>query len=293
MTKKALTRKGVLLITAGHVALLGFGFAAKSQETASAPSAKSSPSAEADKESKHTTIVVTGRRPEVSNKIDRRVYDVRSNPQSDIASLNDVLSSVPSVTIDPKGRIALRGDTQVKMLIDGNPANPAILRTLTAGQIDRIEVITNPSAQFSSDGAGGIINIVLKKKRSNGWSGTVNARGDDDGRYNLDMSAAVKRGKWALNMAAGIAHEKERTREDGEQSSTDESGTEITKGFDLSRSARRQWYANAEVDRQFTPNDTLSLTARLNNARMMARDSGVTDITDGAGAIAQEYATEC
>lgn len=290
MIRKTPILKAVLLIAVSHAAVFGLATRARAQDTTAAPAPAPAPPAEVDK--KNTTVVVTGRRPEVSNKIDRRVYDVRSNPQSDFASLNDVLSSIPSVTIDPKGRIALRGNTQVKVLIDGNPANPAVLRTLTASQIDRIEVITNPSAQYSSDGAGGLINIILKKKRSNGWNGTVNARGDDDGRYNVDASAAMKRGKWAFNVAAGMAHEKELTRENGEQSSTDDMGTEMVTGFDISRSERRQWYANAEVDRQFTPNDTLSLTARLNNARMMTRDTGRTEITDGTGEMVQRYATE-
>jgi outer membrane receptor protein involved in Fe transport len=289
MTSKTSSLKAVLLIAAGPAALLGWGTAAIAQDKPSIAPATAPAQVPAD--AKPTTVTVTGRRP-VSNKIDRRVYDVKTNPQSDFASLNDVLSRIPSVTIDPKGRIALRGDTQVKILIDGNPANPAVLRTLAASAIDRVEVITNPSAQYSSDGAGGIINIVLKKKRSNGLNGTVNARGDDEGRYNVDASAAWKRGKWTLNLAAGVAQEKERTREDGSQSSTDNVGTETTTGGDISQTIRRQWYANAEVDHQFTPNDTLSLTGRLNTTRAMAKDTERSQTINGAGQTIQKYSTD-
>lgn len=236
-----------------------------------------------------TTVVVTGAKRTVTNKIDRRVYDVSTSPQAAFATLNDVLTRIPSVTIDPHGAIALRGSPQVRVLIDGHTANPAVLRTLTAAQIERVEVITNPSAEFSSEGSAGIINIVLKKKRANGLNGSVNARGDDDGRYNLDASATWKAGRWSFTAVAGASHGKEKTREAGHQTWTGDGAPQTTDGADLSTLSRRQVYANLQVDDQVTPKDKLSVKASLNNAWQMVRDPETTRIVDSAGQVLQNY----
>ncbi|MGH1557001.1 TonB-dependent receptor [Caulobacter segnis] len=146
------------------------------------------------------------------NKIDRRVYDVSANPQADMATVNDVLSRIPSITIDPRGAIALRGNTQVKVLVDGREAGSNVIRNLPASQIERVEVMTNPSAQYGSEGAGGIINIIPKTKRANGWSGIWSARGDADGQYNLDASASYKAGRWSYDGSAGVSQTKTNIR---------------------------------------------------------------------------------
>ncbi|ESQ88120.1 hypothetical protein ABENE_16455 [Asticcacaulis benevestitus DSM 16100 = ATCC BAA-896] len=237
-----------------------------------------------------TTVVVKGAKRAVTNKIDRRVYNVSNSPHSGFATLNDVLSRIPSVTIDPHGAIALRGNTQVKVLIDGHAANPAVLRNLTPAQIDRIEIVTNPSAQFDSEGAGGVINIILKKKRPDGLNGSVNVRSDGDGRFNLDASAAYKIGKWSIAAAAGTNQTRERSREDGDQSwFSDGGGTETSHGSEVSDMVRRQSYANLQIDDQITDLDKISVKISANNAWKMVKDSATSRKIDSDGHVVENY----
>ena len=92
--------------------------------------------------------------------------------QAQTGNIGDALRNIPSVQVDVQGNLSLRGDPSVTILVDGKPssqfsaANQAqALQSLPANQIDRIEVITNPSAEFRADGSGGIINLITKKAK--------------------------------------------------------------------------------------------------------------------------------
>ena len=94
---------------------------------------------------------------------------------------NDILKNIPSVDIDQDGRIMLRGDGSVTVLIDGRPSSlsggngKTLLDALPAGSIERIEIVTNPSAKYDPDGTSGIINIVIKKNKLKGFNGLVSS----------------------------------------------------------------------------------------------------------------------
>jgi len=93
--------------------------------------------------------------------------------------MSDVLDNVPSVTVDAEGNVALRGNENVRILIDGRPSGLAginiadALKLLPADAVEKVEVITNPSARYDAEGGGGIINIILRKGKSNGVNGSV------------------------------------------------------------------------------------------------------------------------
>lgn len=108
--------------------------------------------------------------------LDRRTFNVGSDISSRGRNALDVLSNVPSVSVDVDGAITLRGNTNVRVFINGRPSSLSgtnVLRTLTATQIEKIEVVTNPSARFEAEGMAGIINIILKKNSQKGFSGNV------------------------------------------------------------------------------------------------------------------------
>src|SRR6202043_1019663 len=120
--------------------------------------------------------------------IDRKVYSVASDVQSTFGTLSDVLSVIPSVDVDPDGIVSLRGDSKVLILIDGKPSTqlsgPSAgqnLQTIPAKDIERIEVLTTPPAQFKAEGAAGVINIITHKQRRQGTSGSVQASLGDGG----------------------------------------------------------------------------------------------------------------
>ncbi len=90
----------------------------------------------------------------------------------------DVLANVPSVQVDIEGNVSLRGSQNFTVLIDGRPSllDPQdALQQISASSIDKIELITNPTAKYDADGTSGIINIILKKNLGQGWNGIVNA----------------------------------------------------------------------------------------------------------------------
>ncbi len=113
-------------------------------------------------------------------KLDRRVVNVDKNIVSAGGSASDVLENVPSVEVDEDGAVSLRGNSNVKILIDGKPSEllgndiASVLAQIPASTIENIEVITNPSAKYDPEGMSGIINIKLKEKGNFGLSGSVN-----------------------------------------------------------------------------------------------------------------------
>lgn len=122
-------------------------------------------------------VVVRAEKTTVEIKLDKKVYNVGQDMIVKGGTASDVLDNVPSVTVDPDGNVALRGNDNVKILIDGKPSNAIniadALKTISADALDKIEVITNPSARYDAEGGGGIINIVLKKGKNQGINGSI------------------------------------------------------------------------------------------------------------------------
>jgi hypothetical protein len=154
-------------------------------------------------------IVVTGEKPTYNNFIDRKIYNVEKDMISQTGSASDLLQNVPSVSVDIDGNVSLRGSENVLML--NGRASPLLgknradfLQNLPANSIERIEVITNPSAKYRPEGTAGIINIVLKKKRDAGLSGAISANGGPGSRGNGKISLNYNPGHFNLYGSYGI-----------------------------------------------------------------------------------------
>ena len=118
---------------------------------------------------KLSEVVVEGEISRTEFKLDKRVFNVGKDLSSTGASALEVLNNVPSVNVSIEGDISLRGSQGVQILINGKPSVIAseqgnTLGTITADMIDRVEVITNPSAKYDAEGTSGIINIIIKKE---------------------------------------------------------------------------------------------------------------------------------
>ena len=118
-------------------------------------------------------VTITAEREVLMFNLDKRVYAVGSDLTSTGGSAVEILEGIPSVAVDFEGRISLRGSTNVNILVDGRPSHFMSLDQVPATMIDRVEVITNPSARYDPDGTSGIINIVLKRQRQHGTNGMV------------------------------------------------------------------------------------------------------------------------
>ncbi|MDZ4373645.1 MAG: outer membrane beta-barrel family protein [Phenylobacterium sp.] len=159
-------------------------------------------------------VIVQGAPPAVRTSIDRQSYSVANDLQSTTGSIGDALRNVPSLEVDVSGNVSLRGDSNVTVLIDGKPSGMfrgegrgQALQSLPANQIERVEVITNPSAAFDPDGSAGIINLVTRKNRTPGASGSVRANLGSAGRWNGGGNAAWRKGPVAINGDGFVRHD--------------------------------------------------------------------------------------
>ncbi|HEX8535321.1 MAG TPA: TonB-dependent receptor, partial [Allosphingosinicella sp.] len=139
--------------------------------------------------------VVTGTRSEVVGSSDRTSFNIANDLQVQTGTVADALRAVPGVEVDLQGRVSLRGDPGVTILIDGRPSamlrgenRGDVLLSMPAGNIERVEVITNPSAAMSPEGSGGVINLVSKQVRKDSRYGSVRATVGGEGRGALSLS---------------------------------------------------------------------------------------------------------
>lgn len=235
-------------------------------------------------------VVVVGERPAVVNRIDRQVYDVRKDPEAQTASVTDILGKIPSVTTLPNGTILLLGQSGVTVLVDGKPGN---LRGLRGADIDRVEVMTNPSAQYGPQGAAGIINIITRKDRRQGLTGTATAGVDSQGGAFVNAGPTWVRGRWTVGGSLGFSLQDNDSESDVRRRQSDGLGgtlnvreagrytyrTEsLQGGFKLAyrRNDRQRFYLNAQAFQ--APGDS---RGRLRATADSAGFAPYTEISDG------------
>jgi len=135
----------------------------------------------------------------VEYKIDRKVINVSQQLTAASGTAVDILENVPSITVDVDGNVALRGSTGFMVLIDGIPSvlDPSdALQQIPSNSIENIEIITNPSAKYNPDGTAGIINVITKKDRLKGLTGTADVNAGTYGRLGVGLLASYQKKKW-------------------------------------------------------------------------------------------------
>lgn len=141
-------------------------------------------------------VEIQGERSQMELQLDKRVFNVGTDLSTSGGNAADILNNVPSVNVEIDGTVSLRGNANVRILINGKPSgltsrDPDALRNLQANLVERVEVITNPSSRYEAAGEVGIINIVLKKNQQQGVNGTfTGVVGHPDylgGSYSLNL----------------------------------------------------------------------------------------------------------
>ena len=125
-------------------------------------------------------VEVRAERTQVEIRLDKKIYNVGQDITVKGGNVSDVLANIPSIDVDFDGNISLRGNSNVRILINGKPSGlvglsgPQGLRSLPSESIEKVEVVTSPSARYSAEGTAGILNIILKKQNLLGFNGNFN-----------------------------------------------------------------------------------------------------------------------
>ncbi|AMR29046.1 hypothetical protein A0257_19375 [Hymenobacter psoromatis] len=142
-------------------------------------------------------VVVQGEKAAIVNELGKTILNVGKDLNSAGGTAADILQKVPAVVVDENGQVSLRGNPSVTLYLDGKPA-PSNLRLdqLPASRLETIEIITNPGAQYSAQGTGGIINLMQKKQTQAGWNGDALATGGTRDKYSASLNLNRQVGKF-------------------------------------------------------------------------------------------------
>jgi len=156
-------------------------------------------------------------------ELDKKTYDPSQDIVSKGGNLQDVLTNVPSVSVDTDGTVSMRGSTNVKFLINGKPSallgiddGANALQSIPADQIERIEVITNPSSKFEASGTSGILNIILKKNKKIGFNGSVVGSLGYFPRTSLNTNLSWRKNNWTWFVNGGGGYTENKTKNNSE-----------------------------------------------------------------------------
>lgn len=231
-------------------------------------------------------VVVKGRKSTYVQNIDKRVFNVGQDLMSASGSASDLMQNIPSVQVDVEGNVSLRGNENVEILINGKPSTMMSARTradvlqqLPANDIERVEVITNPSAQYKPDGVSGIINIVMKKQRTVGVNGNIIANVGSGGRTNASTSVNYNTGRVNLFANYGIRYDyRNRTTMD-DRIRNDGSLSYISQLTD-SKARPLSHIIRAGMDWNINSDNSLQISGGYNHRSFIRTENIATNITD-------------
>ena len=223
-----------------------------------------------------TDVTVTAERTYIENKIDKKVVNIGKDLLTAGASATDIMSNLPSVDVDIEGNVSLRGNDNVRILVDGRPTNLSseeLLSTIPAENIDKIEIITNPSAKYDPDGISGILNIILKKNKKLGFNGSatggIGSANEFSGinKYNGSLNLNYNKGDW--NIFANYGYRNDERVTAGDFNRTIYNDTGLDKTLEQTSENKRHRLSNTlktGFDYNISDNDKLSYTANIRNS---------------------------
>ena len=151
--------------------------------------------------------VTSSAKPQFEMGIDRKVFNVDKNLTSTGQTATEIMKSIPSLNVDIDGNVTMRNATPT-IFIDGRPTT-LTLDQIPSDIIDKVELITNPSAKYdASGGNAGILNIVLKKNRKSGYNGNIRAGADSRGKVNGGADVNYRQGKFNLSLSGSYNQRK-------------------------------------------------------------------------------------
>ncbi|MDX2277828.1 MAG: TonB-dependent receptor [Hyphomonadaceae bacterium] len=197
-------------------------------------------------------------------RIDRRTYAIANDPVAQSTDMFEALGRIPSVSVSPEGEVSLLGAGGVTIEVNGQPVPgnslEQILRGLQGAQVERIEVITNPSAQYSAAASGGIINIITRQQRDVGASGSASVGVNSAQGYLVNVGPSWSRGPWSVSFWAGLNHNE--SERDYRRVRRDFASGDVT--TDTGAIERRSDVGHAWLQLGYKPDDQTSFSASAN-----------------------------
>ncbi|MDD5570836.1 MAG: TonB-dependent receptor [Bacteroidales bacterium] len=233
----------------------------------------------------------------LETSIDRKIYNVGSDITSTSGSASQILENVPSISVGIDGTVSLRGLSNVTILINGKPSSmmrvnsAEALQQIPASSIERVEVITNPSAKYKPDGTAGIINIVLKKEIKEGLNGAFTANAGNDERYNTMLMLNYKPGKVNFFGSYGFRQDN-RTRTETDFRRVNDSVGNLTSIYNYVNTALyrpKSHTANIGADYIINKNNEIGISGNYFERGFLRTENASTTICDNNEIITDDY----
>lgn len=237
-------------------------------------------------------VELVAERTEVEIRLDKRVYNVGKDITVRGGSVSDVMDNITSVSVDVEGNISLRGNNNVRILINGKPSGlvglsgPDALRQLPAESIERVEVITSPSARYEAAGTAGILNIILKRGQLAGFNGSFILNGGAPTSYGGSASLNWRNKKLniftttsynnGISLGGGIFNSE---YFNGDQAST---FTNETRDYDRSR---ERFFINLGAEYFFDDNTSLTLSGFLRRSNNESNNTTIIEDLNAGGNV--------
>jgi outer membrane receptor protein involved in Fe transport len=215
------------------------------------------------------TIVVQGQKLNVESKIDRKIYTVPEDAQSTLGTLSDILNVIPSIDVDPEGAVSLRGDTNVLILIDGKPATQLQgskggenLQSISSKDIERIEVLTTPPAQFKAEGAAGVINIITRKRGAKESAyGSLQGSYGNRNRWLVGANGSYGSKQFTASLNAGFREDYRQRTIQSLLIGPDPTTGQVLESRDQASQRIRRNIPSVDLSAEYDPNEFQSLSA--------------------------------
>jgi outer membrane receptor protein involved in Fe transport len=240
-------------------------------------------------------VVIRSERSLFNSNIDRRVYNIDHDLMAKSSSVSDLLQNIPSVQVDIDGGVSLRGSSDVMVLINGKKSvlmgksRADVLQQLPAASIEKIEVITNPSARFTPEGTSGIINIITKKGAGSGINGDVTGHLGTSDRHNENLSFGYKPGK--LELFGNYSHRDDRRKRLGTDDRTLAASGPIQSYVESNQIAMRPQVnlGSLGLNYHLDPKNTLELSGEYFRPRRSRNGLSTIVTRDAAGTILTDH----
>jgi iron complex outermembrane recepter protein len=224
-------------------------------------------------------VAITAERSMMEMQVDKKVFNVEKNITTAGGSASDVLQNVPSLSVDVDGNVAMRGKSNITVLIDGKPATllggdvASALQSLPAASVQSVEVITNPSAKYDAQGMGGIVNIVTKRDKKLGLNGSITAGAGTRDKYNGGINLNLKNEKWNVFLNSNF-----RLNRNYHRNTTDRLNYNDALSFNSLEDNNRRfngWFNSIGAEYTFDEHNSMTLTQNLN--KMQWGNNGTSD----------------